>query len=37
MFVVHAADRDAALALARNHPHIGHGGRIVVRGIVKQG
>ena len=37
MFVVHAADRDAALELARNHPHVGHGGRIVVRGFVRQG
>ena len=37
MFVVHAASREAALELARNHPHIGHGGRIVVRGIVRQG
>jgi hypothetical protein len=37
MFVVHAADRDAALALARHHPHVQYGGRIVVRGFVRRG
>jgi hypothetical protein len=37
MFVVHAADREAALELARHHPHVRHGGRIVVRGFVRRG
>jgi hypothetical protein len=37
MFVVHAPDRAAALELARNHPHLVHGGRIVVRGFVRRG
>lgn len=37
IFVVHAADREAALELARNHPHLRHGGRIVVRGFVQRG
>lgn len=37
MFVVHAADRGAALELARNHPHVRHGGRVVVRGVVRRG
>jgi hypothetical protein len=36
MFVVHAADRDAAMELARDHPHVRHGGRIVVRGVVSR-
>lgn len=36
MFVVHATDRDAALDLARHHPHVRHGGRIVVRGFVRR-
>jgi hypothetical protein len=37
MFVVHAPDGEAALELARNHPHVRHGGRIVVRGFVRRG
>jgi hypothetical protein len=36
MFVVRAVDREAAMELARNHPHIKHGGRIVVRGFVQR-
>ena len=33
-FLVRAEDRDAALALARTHPHLGYGGRVVVLGVV---
>jgi len=29
-FLVRAEDREDALALARTHPHLGHGGRVVV-------
>ncbi len=36
LFVLRAADSDAARELARNHPHLKHGGRIVVRGFVRQ-
>jgi hypothetical protein len=37
IFVVHAHDRAAALDLARHHPHLTHGGRIVVRGFMRRG
>ncbi len=37
MYVVRAPDAAAALTLARGHPHLRHGGRIVVRGFVRHG
>jgi hypothetical protein len=33
-FLVRAEDREAAVALARTHPHLGYGGRVVVLGVV---
>ena len=32
-FVIHAPDRDSALAIARSCPHVKYGGTVSVRGI----
>jgi hypothetical protein len=37
MYVVRAPNAAAAVALARGHPHLRHGGSIVVRGFVRHG
>ncbi|MDX2263019.1 MAG: YciI family protein [Gemmatimonadales bacterium] len=36
LFIVRAPDAAAAIQLARSHPHVKYGGRIVVRGIVRR-
>ena len=36
-FIVEAADRAAAVAIARSNPHLAHGGTVVVRRIVQHG
>jgi hypothetical protein len=34
-FLIRAGDREEALAVARTHPHLRHGGRVVVREVVR--
>jgi hypothetical protein len=36
LFIVRAPNATAAMELARSHPHVKYGGRIVVRGIVRR-